>query len=49
MRIMNDFSIWYNAEHESIDVEECTSILEDFVKSNEHILQRINKVRPSLQ
>ena len=26
----------------SIDVKECTSILQDFVKSNEHIIQRIN-------
>jgi hypothetical protein len=29
----------------SIDVKEYTSILEDFVKSNEHIIQRINKGR----
>ena len=32
----------------SIDVKKCTSILEDFVKSNEHIIQRINIVRSSL-
>ena len=44
-RIMNDFSNWCNADHESIDVKECTSILKDFVKSNEHIIQRINKGR----
>jgi len=28
----------------SIDVEECINILEDYIKSNEHIIQRINKV-----
>ena len=50
MRTIEDFAHWVTANMmSSIDVEECTSILEDFVKSNEHIIQRINKVRSSLQ
>ena len=49
MRTIDDFAHWVTAVMMShIDVKECTSILEDFVKSNEHIIQRINKVRPSL-
>ena len=50
MRTIEDFAHWVTANmmSTSIDVKECTSILEDFVKSNEHIIQRINKVRPSL-
>jgi hypothetical protein len=30
---------------ENLDLKECNSILEDLVKSNESIVQRINKVR----
>ena len=49
MRTIEDFAHWVTANMmSSIDVKECTSILEDFVKSNEHIIQRINQVRPSL-
>ena len=49
MRTINDFAHWVTDNMVStIDVKECTSILEDFVKSNEHIIQRIDKVRPSL-
>ena len=49
MRTIDDFAHWVTANMMSgIDVKECTSILEDFVKSNEHIIQRINKVRTSL-
>ena len=50
MRTIEDFAHWVTANmmSTSIDVKECTNILEDFVKSNEHIIQRINKVRPSL-
>jgi hypothetical protein len=40
-----DFTIWVTANIESIDIQECTSIYEDFLKSNEHIIQRINKVK----
>ena len=49
MRTIDDFAHWVTDNMmSSIDVKECTSILEDFVKSNEHIIQSINKVRPSL-
>ena len=50
MRTIDDFAHWVTDNMMSnIDVKECTSILEEFVKSNEHIIQRINKVRSSLQ
>jgi hypothetical protein len=49
MRTIDDFAHWVTDNMvSSIDVKECTSILEDFVKSNEHIIQRIDKVKPSL-
>ena len=48
IRTIDDFSHWVTANMMStiIDVEECTSILEDHIKSNEHIIQRIKKVWP---
>ena len=48
IRTIDDFSHWVTANmmSTSIDVEECTSILEDHIKSNEHIIQRIKKVWP---
>jgi hypothetical protein len=47
IRTIDDFSHWVTANimSTSIDVEECTRILEDYIKSNEHIIQRINKIR----
>ena len=49
MRTIDDFAHWVTDNMMSnIDVKECTNILEDFVKSNEPIIQRINKVRSSL-
>jgi hypothetical protein len=47
IRTIDDFSHWVTANimANSTDVEECTSILEDYIKSNEHIIQRINKIR----
>jgi hypothetical protein len=49
MRTIDDFAHWVIVNMmSSIHVNECTSILEDFVKSNEPIIQRINKVRSSL-
>ena len=49
MRTIEDFAHWVTDNMMSnIDVKECTNILEDFVKSNEHIIQRINKIRQSL-
>jgi hypothetical protein len=47
MRTIDDFAHWVTVNMMSnLDVEECTSILEDYIKSNEHIIQRINKVMP---
>jgi hypothetical protein len=49
MRTIDDFAHWVTDNIMSnIDVKECTNILEDFVKSNEPIIQRINKIRQSL-
>ena len=49
MRTIEDFAHWVTDNIMSnMDVKECTNILEDFVKSNEHIIQRINKIRHSL-
>jgi len=46
IRTIDDFAHWVTANimSTSIDVEECINILEDYIKSNEHIIQRINKV-----
>ncbi len=50
MRTIEDFAHWVTDNMMSnIDVKEGTNILEDYVKSNEHIIQRINKVKPSIQ
>lgn len=47
MRTIEDFAHWVTANMmSSLDVEECTSIFEDYIKSNEHIIERINKVMP---
>ena len=47
MRTIDDFAHWVTANMMSnINVEECTSIFEDYLKSNGHIIQRINKVMP---
>ena len=45
IRTIDDFSHWVTANmmSTSIDVEECTSILEDHIKGNEHVIQRIKK------
>ena len=45
MRTTEDFAHWVTDNITSIDVEECISIFEDYIKSNEQIIQRINKVR----
>jgi hypothetical protein len=44
MKTVTYFLNWSAINMNSIDVEECTSIFEDFVKSNQHIIQKINKV-----
>jgi hypothetical protein len=46
MNTITDFATWCTANIDIIDVEECTSIYEDFVKSNEHIVQKIYNVMP---
>ena len=43
---ITSFAMWCTANIDIIDVEECTNIYEDFVKSNEHIVQRIYNVMP---
>jgi hypothetical protein len=45
MRTTEDFAHWVTDNITSIDVEECISIFEDYIKSNEPIIQRINKVK----
>jgi hypothetical protein len=45
MGTTEDFAHWVTDNITSIDVEECISIFEDYIKSNEHIIQRINKIR----
>jgi len=48
MRTLEDFAHWVTANMMSgIDVEECTNIFDDYIKSNEHIIQRINKIMPT--
>ena len=47
MRTLEDFAHWVTANMMSgIDVEECTNIFDDYIKSNERIIQRINKIMP---
>ncbi|HJU58699.1 MAG TPA: hypothetical protein VJ583_03050 [Nitrososphaeraceae archaeon] len=45
MRTTDDFAHWVTDNITSVNVEECISILEDYIQSNEHIIQRINKVK----
>jgi hypothetical protein len=42
---IGEFSKWASANVQNVDLEECHSIYEDFVKSNEHIIAKINKLR----
>ena len=47
MNTIRDFANWCaNNYDKDINAEECYYIVEDFVKSNEHIIQKISKVRP---
>ena len=46
IQTIQEFEHWVTANiFNTIKAIECTSILEDFIKSNEHIIQRINKVK----
>jgi hypothetical protein len=44
---IGDFATWCVDNFDSIDIEESYYIIEDFVKSNEHIVQKISKIKPS--
>ena len=44
LETINDFASWVNTNSASIDIEKWHDIYEDFVKSNEHIIQKINEV-----
>lgn len=44
LNMIYNFSQWVNANLENLDVEEVNSIHEDCVKSNEHIIEEINKI-----
>jgi hypothetical protein len=45
MQTISDFFHWSAPIIDNIDVKEIDSIFEDFIKSNEHIVQRINQVK----
>ena len=40
MKKVTYFLNWCATNMDSIDVKECTSIFEDFVKSNQHIIKK---------
>lgn len=44
---IGDFATWCVDNFDSIDIEESYYIIEDFVKSNEHIVQKISKIKLS--
>ena len=43
--IITNFSDWCTKNVEIIDLPVIYSIMQDFVKSNEHIIEKINKVK----
>jgi hypothetical protein len=45
LNIIVNFSEWCTNNVETIDLSATYSIMEDFVKSNEHIIERIKKVK----
>ena len=44
MQTISDFFHWSAPNMDNINVEEIDSIYEDFIKSNEHIVERIKNV-----
>lgn len=44
MQTISDFFHWSAPNIDNINVEEIDSIYEDFIKSNEHIVERIKNV-----
>ena len=47
LETITNFSEWCTKNVETIDLPETYSIMKDFVKSNEHIIKKINKVKSS--
>ena len=47
MQTISDFFHWSAPNIDNINVEEIDSIYEDFIKSNEHIVERIKNVSSS--
>lgn len=47
MQTISDFFHWSVPNIDNINVEEIDSIYEDFIKSNEHIVERIKNVSSS--
>jgi hypothetical protein len=47
LHTIGEFANWSANNIRSINLRECYSIMEDFVKSNEHIIQRISKIKHS--
>jgi hypothetical protein len=45
MQTISDFFHWSAPNIDNIDVKEIDSIFEDFITSNEHIVQKINQVK----
>ena len=47
MKTVTYFLNWYATNMDNLDVKECTTIFEDFVKSNQHIIKKIDKIMSS--
>jgi hypothetical protein len=47
MQTISDFFHWSAPNIDNINVEEIDSIYEDFIKSNEHIVERIKNISSS--
>ena len=45
LQTISDFFHWSAPNIDNIDVKEIDSIFEDFITSNEHIVQKINQVK----
>ena len=46
MNKMGDFAEWCENNFYGTNVEQCYNIFKDFVKSNEHLMPKINKLMP---
>ena len=45
-KTIQEFADWVDSNLQNLDVEQVYSIYEDFVISNKHIIDRINKILP---